>query len=204
MRLWLRANDYLEQREVCIKVGNREHRLLEYGFNVEHEPWPIDENCFDIVIACEIVEHLAMDPMALFAGANRVLKPGGYFFVSTPNAASIQNLLKLGRMMPAGLASQFRRPFTIARLYERHNREYSPFTIGEMMQCAGFEIALMETDSAFPVDNLGYSEEQVAQIIGILGIPELRCDTVNVIGKKIGDVADRFPASHDLYVPSDG
>lgn len=192
-----------DERYVDIGVANKSFRIREYGFNVEQDVWPFENDSFDLVIACEIIEHLAMDPMALFAGANRVLKPGGYFFVSTPNAASIQNFLKLGRLMPAGLAQQFRRPFSIARLYERHSREYSPFTIGEMCGAAGFEIALMETDSAFPVLDLGFSQDDIDQIIKIVGMPELRRDTVNVAGRKIGPVVQRYPHTHELYSVED-
>lgn len=191
-------------KDVVILIDDQEFSLKEHGFNVEQDVWPLPQESFDFVLACEIVEHLAMDPMALFAGANRVLKPGGYFFVSTPNAASIQNFIKLGRLMPAGLASQFRRPFSLARLYERHNREYSPFTIGQMFLSAGFEIVIMETDSAFPVFDMGYSQDQIQAMIDIIGMPELRRDTINVIGRKIGDIVERYPVEHDLYVAEDG
>lgn len=188
---------------VDIRVDGQARRLTEYGFNVERGDWPLPEETFDLVTACEIVEHLAMDPMALFAGVNRILKPGGYFLVSTPNAASIQNILKLGRLIPAGLAQHFRRPLSTEALYERHNREYNPFTIGEMMLAAGFEIFIMETDSAFPLFDLNYPAEQISQILSIIGMPELRRDTINVIGRKVSGVVNRYPEAHDLYIASD-
>ncbi len=191
------------QRMVSIGVSGRDYNLNEHGFNVEHDVWPLDEESFDLILACEIVEHLAMDPMALFAGANRVLAPGGYFFVSTPNSASIQNFLKLGRLMPAGLAQEFRRPLSMARLYERHNREYTPFTICEMFISAGFEIAIMETDSAFVVEDHGFSKADIAAILTLIGVPELRRDTINIIGRKIGPVARRYPVAHGLYSADD-
>lgn len=188
---------------VDLMIDGKQRRIIEHGFNVEQEVWPLPEESFDFVMACEIVEHLAMDPMALFAGANRILRPGGHFFVSTPNAASIQNFLKLGRLVPAGLAQHFRRPISIAKLYERHNREYSPFTIGEMMLAAGFEIFIMETDSAFPIFDLGYTSEQIEMLLSVIGVPEQRRDTINVIGRKISGVVDRYPETHDLYIASD-
>ncbi|SFG19618.1 2-polyprenyl-3-methyl-5-hydroxy-6-metoxy-1,4-benzoquinol methylase [Novosphingobium sp. CF614] len=188
-------------REVEILVEGRRYQLTEHGFNVEHDTWPLPEESFDLVMACEIVEHLAMDPMAMFAGANRIIKPGGYFFVSTPNAASIQNILKLGRLVPAGLAQHFRRP--LSRLYERHNREYNPFTIGEMMRAGGFEIFIMETDSAFPLFDLDYDTGQINDILAAIGMPELRRDTINVIGRKVSGVVERYPEAHDLYIASD-
>jgi hypothetical protein len=41
------------------------------------------------------------------------------------------------------LAQSFRRPISIARIYERHNREYTPFTIGEMFMASGFKVEFM-------------------------------------------------------------
>ncbi|MCW2284512.1 SAM-dependent methyltransferase [Rhodoblastus acidophilus] len=192
------------RRDVTIGVNGKCYTVEEYGFNVEKDIWPLPEESYDVVIACEVVEHLAMDPMALFAGANRILKPGGYLFISTPNSASIQNFLKLGRLQPAGIAQHFRRPFGIERLYERHNREYTPFTLGEMMSAAGFEITLMATDSSYPVNDYGFSQEDIGKIIQIIGAPELRCDTANVIGRKVSGVVNRFPTSHELYIAEDG
>jgi SAM-dependent methyltransferase len=191
------------ERTVSIGIDKYTYNLHEYAFNLEQDAWPFRHESFDLVIACEIVEHLAMDPMALFAGANRALRPGGRFFVSTPNSASIQNILKLGRLLPAGLAQSFRRPMSIARIYERHNREYTPFTIGEMFKASGFEVEFMGTDSAFTVDELGFSETEVKTIIAIIGIPELRCDTINVIGRKLGGVVERYPKVHELYLADD-
>ena len=92
----------------------------------------------------------------------------------------------------------------MSRLYERHNREYNPFTIGEMMKAAGFEIHIMETDSSFPLFDLGYSSTEIENILDIIKMPELRCDTINVIGKKISDVVERYPEAHELYVAADG
>ncbi len=192
-----------EERTVSIGIDKCTYKLQEYAFNVEQDTWPLRHESLDLVIACEIVEHLAMDPMALFAGANRVLKPGGFFFVSTPNSASIQNILKLGRLMPAGLAQSFRRPISIARIYERHNREYTPFTIGEMFMASGFKVEFMGTNSSFTVDNLGFSRAEVDALLAIIGTPELRCDTINVIGRKVGGIVDRYPKVHELYLADD-
>ena len=196
-------SDNAISRDLTLMVGMESFTLQEFGFNVEHENWPIEPESFDLVIACEVVEHLAMDPMALFAGANRVLKPGGHLFVSTPNAASIQNFIKLARLMPAGIAQQFRRPFSLARMYERHNREYTPFTLGEMCAASGFSVELMETDSAFPLDSLGLEDEKIAQLLSIVEKPELRRDTINIACRKIGPVKNRYPCVHELYSAED-
>lgn len=48
------------------------------------EQVPLPDACADLVIAFELIEHLA-SPERLLAEANRLLAPGGQFIVSTPN-----------------------------------------------------------------------------------------------------------------------
>jgi SAM-dependent methyltransferase len=192
-----------EERTLDFDVNGNCFSLKEYGFNLERDIWPFSSNTFDLVIGCELVEHLAMDPMALFAEANRILKPGGRLFISTPNAASLQNFVKLASFQPASLAPHFRRPATLARLYERHNREYSAHTLGELFKAAGFEIELMASDSSYPLSNMNLSTEEVEDLLKIIKYPELRRDTLNMIGIKTGPVVDRYPTAHELYLASD-
>lgn len=45
-----------------------------------------ESNTFDFLIADQVVEHL-FDPNKIFIEATRVLKPGGYFCISVPDAA---------------------------------------------------------------------------------------------------------------------
>ncbi|MCX6792464.1 MAG: class I SAM-dependent methyltransferase [Candidatus Falkowbacteria bacterium] len=65
--------------------------------NVE-EGLGFNDETFDAVIACEVIEHL-YDTDFFIKEILRVLKKGGYIFLSTPNLASLQNrlLLMLGR-----------------------------------------------------------------------------------------------------------
>ena len=62
------------------------------------EPLPFDDASFDVVVAGELLEHLR-DPLRLVAEARRVLRPGGTFVASVPNAYRFKNRLRflLGR-----------------------------------------------------------------------------------------------------------
>lgn len=48
---------------------------------------PIEDEDIDVVVATEVLEHLAKDPaLALMKEAYEVLRPGGVFYISTPNS----------------------------------------------------------------------------------------------------------------------
>lgn len=55
---------------------------------------PFAEDCFDIVIATEIIEHL-FDTDAFLQRIHRVLKPEGLLILTTPNIASIGARVRL-------------------------------------------------------------------------------------------------------------
>ncbi len=52
--------------------------------------WPYGDARFDVVACIEAIEHLE-NPWLLVREANRVLKPGGVFLVTTPNVLSIKS-----------------------------------------------------------------------------------------------------------------
>jgi 2-polyprenyl-3-methyl-5-hydroxy-6-metoxy-1,4-benzoquinol methylase len=62
------------------------------------EPLALDEATFDVVVAGELLEHLR-DPARLVADVRRVLRPGGTFVASVPNAFRLKNRVRflLGR-----------------------------------------------------------------------------------------------------------
>ena len=62
------------------------------------EPLPFENESFDAVVAGELLEHVR-DPNQLVAEARRVLRGGGTFIASVPNAFRLKNRLRflLGR-----------------------------------------------------------------------------------------------------------
>ena len=57
------------------------------------EPFPYQDNTFDIVVAIEITEHIS-DHRNFFTEINRILKPGGQLMVSTPNILSLKSRIR--------------------------------------------------------------------------------------------------------------
>jgi SAM-dependent methyltransferase len=54
------------------------------------EPFPYPDNKFDLIIAVEVTEHI-LDHENFFREINRILKPGGRLYVSTPNILSLKS-----------------------------------------------------------------------------------------------------------------
>jgi len=53
---------------------------------------PLADNSVDVILSSEVVEHLP-DPMPALREMARVLKPGGYAMVTTPNPANLPEML---------------------------------------------------------------------------------------------------------------
>ncbi len=125
------------------RTGERqEFRFRE--FNIEEEEFPYPDAYFDGVLYCEILEHLVRDPIAVFAEIHRVLKPGGWLIVTTPNVARRHNLMRIKR----GL--NIYDPYSGYGPYGRHNREYTAAELDELLRKTGFAVEQLFTQDMHP------------------------------------------------------
>jgi SAM-dependent methyltransferase len=109
-------------------------------FDVEHDPFPYDDNSFDVVNWCEVIEHLTENPVHTLSEIHRVLKPEGELVLSTPNACrsdSIANFLY-------GLNIYDRYHLGSLLKGSRHSREYTYQELQELVEGSGFQIERME------------------------------------------------------------
>lgn len=113
-------------------------------FNAEVDVFPYAEATFDVILNCEIIEHLLCNPVHMLAECHRVLKPGGLLILTTPNALRLSNVLGLlrGRNI---YDKYYREP-----LYARHAREYSPEEVQRLFEEIGFRVTHLETRDVSP------------------------------------------------------
>jgi SAM-dependent methyltransferase len=95
------------------------------GANLDRGPIPLPSESADIVAAIETIEHLE-NPRAFFRELVRILRPAGSLVISTPNQASILNLLSLAAK---GEFAAFRAPS-----YPAHRTALLPI---DMVRIAG-------------------------------------------------------------------
>ncbi|MCP2727771.1 methyltransferase domain-containing protein [Limnofasciculus baicalensis] len=108
-------------------------------FNIENEIFPFSDAQFDVVLFCEIVEHLLMNPVAVLKEIKRILKPDGVLVLTTPNVSRLENVSK----MIAGV--NIYDPYSGYGPYGRHNREYNKQELFLLLDYLGFTIDAMFT-----------------------------------------------------------
>jgi SAM-dependent methyltransferase len=191
------------EQMIKLIMDGQEIALRQKSFNAEVDRWPYDAESFDWIISCEMIEHLAMDPMHVFAEANRILKLGGRLVVSTPNASSFQNILKIFSFTTASLCPHYRLPSTVENIYQRHNRELTPTALTALFESGGFSLERKESVNNYPLWDCELETKLVEDLCQKCSPMDIRGDTLNFVGVKIGSVVDRYPNADSLYLASD-
>jgi len=114
--------------------GGAERTYRIHNVDLQRDTFPFPDQSVDVVTSFETLEHL-LDPMHLLFEANRILKPGGYLVLSTPNPISWRSLIRASVHKHPMLYPFLRRGFDT----NRHNIEYLPSMVRAMVEGAGFE-----------------------------------------------------------------
>ncbi len=116
-------------------------------FDVERDRFPYDDNRFETVLACEMIEHLLHDPMHLLLECRRILEEGGRLIITTPNIASLTSVARAlhGYDNPQ-LYSKYQMPRGDPSTDPPHVREYTAFELRDLLHAAGFEIENLFTE----------------------------------------------------------
>lgn len=103
--------------------------------DVEKSPFPFDLEA-DIVLMTEVIEHLNFHPRHTLAKIYSALKPGGSFFLSTPDAEN-----GWGRVVDYyGSIDEMPAPDPDKPWIDGHIWQYNATEIRTVLEAAGFEI----------------------------------------------------------------
>jgi glycosyltransferase involved in cell wall biosynthesis/SAM-dependent methyltransferase len=187
------------------KLGRSDHRSVTSGegetfaceidhFDAEKDVFPYPDAHFATVICGELIEHLFEDPMHLMSEVNRILKPGGHLVLTTPNIAALRGISGILQGYHPGFFHAYIRPAEgTGEVDARHNREYAPREIHQLLETSGFEVTLLETGE--------FRDEPHPEFGWIIHLleryrlsTELRGDGIYAVGRKTGAVRERYPA----------
>ena len=161
-------------------------------FNAESDVFPYPDNHFATVVCCELVEHLAEDPMHMMAEINRIVRPGGALVMSTPNICSYRSITAVLTGYHPGLFAQYTARQGGNATEPRHAREYAPRDVALLLSAAGFHVERLET-GPFGLETPPRQPWLVDMLDQQGFSTELRDDTIHVVGKKTGPVRERYP-----------
>ena len=120
--------------------GGAEVEAFEYlNVNLEEHVLPIEAGSLDVVLFCEVIEHMQNDPLRALSEIKRILRPNGHLVLTTPNVARLENVARL----LAG--SNIYDPYSGYGPYGRHNREYNRHELVQLLEFCGFEIEICFT-----------------------------------------------------------
>ena len=136
-----------ESKAVSVQ-GQEVFRCTVDLFDAERDRFPYDDETFDLVLCCEMFEHMLHDPMHLLLEMNRVLADGGALILTTPNVASYTGVARvLEQSANPQIFSKYADPRgEFAETEIPHVREYTPQELREAVTCAGFEIESLFTE----------------------------------------------------------
>lgn len=162
-------------------------QLKSSHFNIEEDPFPFESEEFDVVLFCEIIEHLLMNPVAVLKEIKRVLKPNGSLILTTPNVSRLENVAR----MIAGV--NIYDPYSGYGPYGRHNREYNKHELYLLLNYLGFTVDVMFTADVH--ENQASSYASLAEFSSLLKHRELDLGQyIFVRAKNTGKAGERKPA----------
>jgi SAM-dependent methyltransferase len=144
---------------------------------------PYPDNYFDAVIFSEVIEHLNINPLPVLQEINRILKPDGILYITTPNQVSL--LKRITIIFGGSIRNSISTSVTqIARSQNTicgiHWREYTLKELIEILEITGFSIKKYSFSN-----NTRKNTSPLIELIDFISLffPWFK-DSITLIGKK--------------------
>jgi 2-polyprenyl-3-methyl-5-hydroxy-6-metoxy-1,4-benzoquinol methylase len=114
------------------------------GIRLQDYLMPFKDNCFDVIIMCEVLEHLNFNPLPLIKELNRISTDNSLLYLSLPNLAYYKKRLRflLGKPILQPIEDYFHQlePGSNHIVYG-HWREYTGSELRDMLGKLGYDVA---------------------------------------------------------------
>lgn len=157
----LSGTNFFEHDVLSTKVGTLTQRIRSEEFEETYDfssalfsletvaEYPFAAESFDLVFFCETLEHLVVDPLAVFDRIRRLLAPGGRLVVTLPNAVRLTNVA----LILAG-CNFFDLYHTQNGVHGRHNREFTLEELSAVLGRSAFVVERAETQDRYDYERI--------------------------------------------------
>jgi len=181
------ASKISKTREFLVSRKYNEKYDIDFRhFNVEKEAFPYKDRSFDMVLFCEIIEHLTVDPVHTLVQINRLLKQGGYIIITTPNVLRYENVAKL--IMGKNIHDHY----SGYGAYGRHNREYAPEELRLLVESMGFKVVKLYTKVTGSIKIEGFSIKRFRGLIQLF-TNRNRGSNIFLLARKVAEADYNYP-----------
>jgi 2-polyprenyl-3-methyl-5-hydroxy-6-metoxy-1,4-benzoquinol methylase len=153
---------YLNKTQLNSEGKSFIHQLISYfkakniaveAIDINGDKFPNDDNSFDLAICSEVIEHLPNSPKPMLSEIYRILKPEGYFILTTPNQAAIGRRIRslLGYSIHDNIKGYYNMDlYPIGTPFRGHVREYTLDELKYMLTQENFSIIKINNFSLTP------------------------------------------------------
>jgi 2-polyprenyl-3-methyl-5-hydroxy-6-metoxy-1,4-benzoquinol methylase len=132
---------------LCRSLGIPHHRI-----DLAHRIAPLPEPRYDVLVLCEVIEHISRSPQDVLRELQKWIRPGGTLLFSTVNLSRLSNRLRLlagkelfARYGPGSFHMGHQREFTLSEI------EHYIISAGYRIDKGPFYFAQPDLLSAAPV-----------------------------------------------------
>jgi SAM-dependent methyltransferase len=160
-----------------------------FDLNIELSKLPFEENEFDMVLFCEVLEHIIVNPLNIFSRLKNLLKKNGILLITTPNAVRLINFAHMIKGY-----NFFDRYHVNNGVYGRHNREFTITEIEKILIENKLKVIYSET-----LDRYNYNETSmfVDSYDSQVRLPFTRDSLIECLKAINGEVSNR---GDNIYV----